>query len=70
MTIAGIMSASTAMRTLITMVCVRGNVNYVIINIIHRKLNIVDTAISISVVIAMLATVRSVWPSLTKGTMR
>ena len=70
MKIAGIMSASTAMRTLITMVCVRGNVNYVIINIIHRKLNIVDTAICISVVIAMLATVRSVWPSLTKGTMR
>ena len=64
------MSASTAMRTLITMVCVRGNVNYVIINIIHRKLNIVDTAISISAVIAMLATVRSVWLSLMKGTMR
>ena len=70
MTIAGIMSASTAMRTLITMVCVRGNVNYVIINIIHWKLNIVDTAISISAVIAMLATVRSVWLSLMKGTMR
>lgn len=68
-TIASIMSASTAMRTLITMRCVRGNAKYVIINIIHRKLNIVDTAISISVVIAMLATVRSVWPSLTKGTM-
>ena len=70
MAIAGIMSASTAMRTLIIMVCVRGNVNYVILNIVHRKLNIVNTAKSTSAVIAMLATVRSVWPSLTKGTMR